>query len=88
MEKDRMHNFSFVLYGKRVTVTLNLKRIKKLTHGEAIKLLLDVYKSVEKQRERGGLINGLFAFNYLIFNPSSFMATRIVATDYVRGRIK
>ena len=51
MKKDRMRNFSFALYGKTRGRYIEFKESKKLTHDEAIKLLLDVCESVEKQKE-------------------------------------
>ena len=51
MKKDRMRNFSFALYGKTRDRYIEFKESKNLTHDEAIKLLLDVCESVEKQKE-------------------------------------
>ena len=51
MKKDRMRNFSFALYGKTRDRYIEFKESKKLTHDEAIKLMLDVCESVEKQKE-------------------------------------
>ena len=45
-----MRNFSFALYGKTRDRYIEFKESKKLTHDEAIKLLLDVCESVEKQK--------------------------------------
>ena len=49
-----MRNFSFVLYGKTRDRYIEFKERKNLTHDEAIKLLLDVCESVEKQKESEG----------------------------------
>ena len=52
MKKELMRNFSFALYKSTRDRYIEFKERKNLTHDEAIKLLLDVYESVEKQKEK------------------------------------
>ena len=54
MKKELMRNFSFVLYKSTRNRYIEFKERKNLTHDEAIKLLLDVCESVEKQKESEG----------------------------------
>ena len=53
MKKELMRNFSFALYKSTRDRYIEFKEKKQLTHDEAIKLLLDVYESIEKQKEKG-----------------------------------
>ena len=54
MKKELMRNFSFVLYKSTRDRYIEFKERKNLTHDEAIKLLLDVCESVDKQKESEG----------------------------------
>ena len=62
MEKDLMRNFSFSIYKATRDRYIAFKKKKKLTHDEAMNILLDVYEKEEanhkiarsEQKERGG----------------------------------
>ena len=48
MEKDLMRNFSFSIYQRTRDRYLEFKKENKLTHDEAINLLLDKYEEEDK----------------------------------------
>ena len=52
MEKDLMRNFSFSIYQRTRDRYLEFKKENKLTHDEAINLLLDKY---EEEEENDGI---------------------------------
>lgn len=50
MKKDLMRNFSFSIYKATYNRYIAFKNKKKLTHDEAINILLDVYEKDEDNR--------------------------------------
>ena len=50
MKKDLMRNFSFSIYKATHNRYITFKNKKKLTHDEAINILLDVYENNEDNR--------------------------------------
>lgn len=50
MKKDLMRNFSFSIYKATHNRYIAFKKKKKLTHDEAINILLDVYEKEEANR--------------------------------------
>ena len=51
MEKDLMRNFSFSIYQRTRERYLEFKKENKLTHDQAINLLLDTYKQEEDEND-------------------------------------
>ena len=51
MEKDLMRNFSFSIYQRTRERYLEFKKENKLTHDQAINLLLDTYKKEEDKND-------------------------------------
>ena len=51
MKKDLMRNFSFSIYKATYNRYIAFKNKKKLTHDEAINVLLDVYEKEEANNE-------------------------------------
>ena len=52
MEKDLMRNFSFSIYKATRDRYIAFKKKKKLTHDEAINILLDAYEKDEAKYEK------------------------------------
>ena len=52
MKKDLMRNFSFSIYKATRDRYINFKKTKKLTHDEAMNVLLDVYEKEEANNEQ------------------------------------
>ena len=51
MKKDLMRNFSFSIYKATHDRYISFKKEKKLTHDEAMNVLLDVYEKEEANNE-------------------------------------
>ena len=51
MKKDLMRNFSFSIYKATHNRYITFKNKKKLTHDEAMNILLDVYEKEEANNE-------------------------------------